>query len=47
MEAQQHLHGPIYLTYEEMADLDFRRGLHRSQMELVAARTSAINECFY
>jgi len=47
MEAQRRLHGPIYLTYEGMADLDFRRGLHRSQMELVAARTSAINECFY
>jgi len=47
MQAQEQLHGPIYLTYEGMGDLDFRRGLHRSQMELVAARTSAINECFY
>ena len=47
MEAQQHLHSPLYLTYEDMADVDFQRGLHRSQMELVAARTSAINECFY
>ena len=47
MQAQEQLHGPIYLTYEGMGDLGFRRGLHRSQMELVAARTSAINECFY
>ena len=46
-KAQEQLHGPIYLTYDGMADLDFQRGLHRSQMELVAARTSAINECFY
>ena len=47
MEAQRLLHGPIYLTYEGMADLDFRRGLYRTQMELVASRTSALNECFY
>ena len=45
--AQEDLHGPLYLTYEEMAELDFVRGLNRAQMELVAARTSAINECFY
>ena len=45
--AQEDMHGPLYLTYEEMAELDFVRGLSRAQMELVAARTSAINECFY
>jgi hypothetical protein len=45
--AQEDLHGPLYLTYEEMAELDFVRGLSRAQMELVAARTSAVNECFY
>ncbi len=45
--AQEQLHGPMYLTYQQMADFDFRRGLHRSQIELVAARASAINECFY
>lgn len=45
--AQEDMHGPLYLTYEEMAELDFVRGLNRTQMELVAARTSAINECFY
>lgn len=45
--AQEDLHGPLYLTYEEMAELDFVRGLSRVQMELVAARTSAVNECFY
>jgi hypothetical protein len=47
MDAQEDLHGPLYLTYEQMAETDFKRGLHRTQMELIAARTSAVNECFY
>lgn len=46
-EAQRDLHGPMYLSYEEMGDSEFQRGLHRTQMELIAARTSAINDCFY
>ncbi len=45
--AQEDMHGPLYLTYEGMAELDYVGGLSRAQMELVAARTSAINECFY
>ncbi len=45
--AQEDMHGPLYLTYEQMQDFEFVRGLSRSQMELVAARTSALNECFY
>ncbi|MDF1595442.1 MAG: hypothetical protein P1T08_05015 [Acidimicrobiia bacterium] len=45
--AQEDLHGPLYLTYEQMGDLRFRRELTRPQMELVAARVSAVNECFY
>jgi len=45
--AQEDMHGPLYLTYEGMAQLDYVGGLSRAQMELVAARTSAINECFY
>ncbi|HSR15334.1 MAG TPA: hypothetical protein VLL51_06250 [Gemmatimonadales bacterium] len=44
---QERFHGPMYMAYHEMDDPDFSRGLHRPQMELVAARTSAINECFY
>ena len=47
MEAQRDIHGPLYLSYEDMALHDYQGGLHRTQMELVAARTSAINECFY
>ena len=47
MAAQEDLHGPLYLTYEGMGDLAYVSGLTRAQMELVAARTSAVNECFY
>lgn len=43
----EHLSGALYLTFEEMADARPDRALTRPQMELVAARTSAINECFY
>lgn len=45
--ALERLHGPMYLAFEEMSDPAITRALTRPQMELVAARTSAINECFY
>ncbi len=45
--AWQDLSDAMYMTLGEMGDPDFRQGLHRTQMELVAARTSQINECFY
>jgi alkylhydroperoxidase family enzyme len=45
--AQEALHGPLYLTYDDMSDLTYRRGLDRPRMELIASRTSAVNECFY
>ncbi len=45
--AWQELSDVMYMTLGEMGNPDFRRGLHRTQMELVAARTSQINECFY
>ncbi len=47
MEAQRDIHGPLYLSYEDMALYDYQGGLHRTQLELVAGRTSAINDCFY
>ena len=47
MAALEAPHGPLYLTYEEMSDPAVTRGLTRAQMELVASRTSAINECFF
>ena len=46
-EAMHDLHGVFYLSIPDMADLDADRGLHRTQMELVAARTSLLNECFF
>ncbi len=45
--ALERFHGPMYLAFEEMADPVIARALTRPQMELVAARTSAVNECFY
>ena len=45
--AQKEIHGPLYMSYEQMSDYGFRRTLDRAQMELIAARVSAINECFY
>ena len=41
------LHSAHYLSYDEMRIIEKIRNLSRSQMELVAARTSALNECFY
>jgi len=36
-----------YVPVERIADPTARRALDRPQMELVAARVSALNECFY
>jgi hypothetical protein len=47
MDALEALHGPMYLDYEEMGDPAITRGLTRTQMELIASRTSFINECFF
>ncbi|MEL6983080.1 MAG: hypothetical protein AAFO29_11705 [Actinomycetota bacterium] len=45
--AMLDLHRVFYLSIPEMGDLDADRGLHRTQMELVAARASLLNECFF
>ena len=41
------LHGVLYLSLQEMADPGIDKGLTRAQMELIAARTSLLNDCFY
>ncbi|MEZ5175101.1 MAG: hypothetical protein R2823_02695 [Acidimicrobiia bacterium] len=43
------LHGPHYMTFEEMDHNDFARvpGLDRAQIEHVSARISLLNKCFY
>lgn len=47
-DAMFDIHGELYLTIHQMGDLEIvRDGLGRPQMELVAARTSMLNDCFY
>ncbi len=43
------LQGPLYMTDEEMSSDVFARdpGLNRAQMELISARLSFLNQCFY
>ncbi len=47
--ALEAIHGPQYMTYDEMDDDRFARepGLNRAQMELISSRTSLHNQCFY
>jgi len=47
MEAQFVLHDAFYLTIAGMLDFVADRDLRRTQIELVAARTSLANDCFY
>jgi hypothetical protein len=46
-DAQVDLHGVLYMTMEEMGDLEIVRDLDRAQIEFVAARTSLLNDCFF
>jgi len=47
-EAMFDVHGVLYLTMDQMFEMQIERdGLSRPQIELVASRTSALNECFY
>ena len=41
------LHEPMYMPMHEMGDHAYRDLLTRPQIELIAARTSELNECFY
>ncbi len=43
----QALSASHYLPVEQIGDPTVRRSLDRMQMELVAARVSALNQCFY
>jgi len=43
----EDFHNTLYLSPEEMMAAAPPRRLSRPQIELVAARTSAVNECFY
>ena len=43
----QQLASAQYLSLESMARMETSRAIDRAQMELVAGRVSALNECFY
>ena len=45
--AMFEIHGAFYLSLEQMMDMGIVRDLQRDQLELIAARTSMINDCFY
>lgn len=45
--ARRDLHAALYLDDDDMADAEIVRDLTRAQMELIAAHTSFLNECFY
>lgn len=48
LELQFDIHDTLYLSIEEMGDpLIVRDGATRAQIELAAARTSYLNECFF
>jgi hypothetical protein len=46
-KALHDIHEAMYLSMEEMANVSIVKTLHRSQIELLAARTSNYNDCFY
>ena len=47
VRAWQEVAAAQYLTIEQMRGFETGRAIDRSQMELVAGRVSALNECFY
>ena len=48
LELQFDVHETLYLSIDEMSDLvATRNGATRAQIELAAARTSYLNECFF
>lgn len=46
-QSMQALHADYYLGLPEMRSLDLVKELHRAQIELLASRTSYLNDCFY
>jgi alkylhydroperoxidase family enzyme len=47
VRAWRELAGAQYLSPQQMQDFDSPRAIDRAQIELVAGRVSALNECFY
>ena len=46
-DAMFAIHGAFYLSLPDMASMDIVKDLQRDQLELVASRTSMLNDCFY
>jgi hypothetical protein len=46
-DALHAFHSSFYISLPEMRDVNLVKDLHRSQLELLAARTSYLNDCFY
>lgn len=47
-EAMADIHGVLYMPMDQMSEMHIEReGLSRSQIELTAARTSILNDCFH
>jgi hypothetical protein len=48
VDAMFDVHGVLYLSLDQRGDNEIvRDGIHRTQIELTAARTSWLNDCFY
>jgi hypothetical protein len=47
VRAWSDLSGAQYLSLPDMASMESKRAIDRSQIELLAGRVSALNECFY
>ena len=45
--ALHDIHGSFFITNEQIIQFDLVKDLIRPQMEIVAARASMLNECFY
>ncbi len=45
--ALHEIHGAFFITNEQIPEFGLVKDLLRPQMEMVAARTSLLNECFY
>jgi hypothetical protein len=46
-EAFEELGAAMYLPLDDLMDFERHRAISRPQMELLAARVSALNQCFY
>jgi hypothetical protein len=45
--ALHDIHGVFFITAEEIFDFGLTKDLIRPQMEIIASRTSMVNDCFY